>query len=86
MFARWSFFLHLEAYYEERIARYLELAEAAQEAAGRASTTSLQETYAQLAGQWVHLAEMAGRTIDLAQKVSACAPGDAGEEKNGTSG
>lgn len=63
--------MHIEDYYEERIARYLELAEAAQEAAGRAVAPSLQETYAQLATQWVHLAEHAARTIELARKVSA---------------
>ena len=59
-----------EEYYEERIARYLELAEAAQDAAARAITPTLQETYAQLACQWVHLAELAERTIELSRQVS----------------
>ena len=62
--------LRTDEYYEERIARYLELAEAAQEAAGRAVGPSLQETYAQLACQWVRLAELAGHTIELSRKVS----------------
>lgn len=52
-------------YYEERVTRYLELAEAAQEAAGRAASLALQETYAQLANQWVHLAGMAYGMIEM---------------------
>jgi hypothetical protein len=59
-----------EDYCEERIARYLELAAAAQEAATRASHAGLQETYAQLACQWIELARMAERTILLAREVS----------------
>jgi hypothetical protein len=62
--------VHTNDYCEERIARYLELAEAAQEAAGRASNVGLEETYAQLARQWVELARMAERTIVLAREVS----------------
>lgn len=58
-------------YLEERIARYLELAEAAQDAAGRASHVSLEETYAQLARQWIELARMAERTIVLSREISA---------------
>ena len=59
-----------EDIYEERIARYLDLAEAAQEAAGCASSHSLHETYVQLADQWLHLAEMARGTIALARQIS----------------
>lgn len=59
-----------EDIYEERITRYLDLAENAQEAAGRASTETLKETYAKLAQQWVDLARMAQRTIDLARSVA----------------
>ncbi|HEX3430069.1 MAG TPA: hypothetical protein VHT03_04215 [Rhizomicrobium sp.] len=59
-----------EDYCEERIARYLELAEAAQEAASRATQFGLQETYARLASQWIELARMAERTILLAREVS----------------
>ena len=62
--------MHTNDYCEERIARYLELAEAAQEAASRASTSGLEETYAQLARQWIELARMAERTIHLAREVS----------------
>lgn len=57
-------------YCEERIARYLELAEAAQDAAGRASNVGLEETYAQLARQWIELARMAERTIILSREIS----------------
>jgi hypothetical protein len=57
-------------YCEERIARYLELAEAAQEAASRATHISLEETYAQLARQWIELARMAERTIILSREFS----------------
>jgi len=62
--------VHTNTYCEERIARYLELAEAAQEAASRASTAGLEETYAQLARQWIELARMAERTIHLVREVS----------------
>lgn len=58
-----------EDIYEERVARYLDLAEAAQEASGRAASLALQETYAHLASQWLNLADMARRTIDLARHV-----------------
>jgi len=57
-------------YCEERIARYLELAEAALEAAGRARQAGLQETYARLASQWIQLAGMAERTIVLAREAA----------------
>jgi len=60
-----------EDYFEERVARYLELAEAAQEAAGRAVSAQLQETYARLAEQWIHLAELARSTLDLSRTVPA---------------
>lgn len=63
-------------YCEERIARYLELAEAAQEAAGRASSVTLEETYAQLARQWVELARMAERTIVLSREISKAVPAE----------
>jgi len=63
--------MEIADYCEQRVARYLELAGAAQEAAGRASSLSLQETYAQLARQWIHLAELAAGTINLARQVSA---------------
>ena len=59
-----------EDIYEERVARYLDLAEAAHEASGRAASPPLQETYAHLAGQWFNLAEMAQRTIELARRAS----------------
>ena len=62
--------MRAEDYCEERIARYLELAEGAQEAASRATHVGLQETYAQLARQWIELARMAERTILLAREVS----------------
>lgn len=65
-----------QGYCEERIARYLELAGAAQEAADRASHPSLQETYVQLASQWIELARMAERTIDLARDASRPIAGD----------
>jgi hypothetical protein len=62
-----------EDIYEERIARYLDLAEGAQEAAERASSDTLKETYAALAHQWAELAKMAQRTIDLARNISRSA-------------
>jgi hypothetical protein len=64
-------------YYQERVARYLELAEAAEEAAGRASSSSLQETYVELARQWAHLAWLAEGTKNLALQVSPVANGEA---------
>lgn len=64
-------YARLEYYFEERVARYLELAEAAQEAAGRAVSVHLQETYARLAEQWLRLADLARSTLDLSLTVSA---------------
>jgi hypothetical protein len=55
--------LQTEDVYKERIARFLELAEAAQSAAERASSIMLKVTYAKLASQWVELAQTAARTI-----------------------
>jgi len=66
--------VHTQDYCEERIARYLELAEAAQEAASRASSVGLEETYAQLARQWIELARMAERTIVLVREVARPMP------------
>ena len=60
-----------EDIYEERIARFLELAQAAQEAAGRATRPTLQETYAHIAQHWLELAQMAEATLDLNRKLSA---------------
>jgi hypothetical protein len=69
--------------YEERIARFLELAEAAQSAAERASTTLLKVTYARLASQWVELAQMAARTIrDTRELREAVATSDSSEIDN----
>jgi hypothetical protein len=65
-----------DEYCEERIARYLELAQAALEAAGRAISPSLQETYVQLSRQWLHLANLAARTIDLSRRISSTLTGD----------
>ena len=66
--------MHTNDYCEERIARYLELAEAAQEAASRASNVGLEETYTKLARQWIELACMAERAIVLTRAVSRPAP------------
>ena len=55
-----------EEFYEERIGRYLELAEAAQEASERAGDITLKITYAKLASQWIELGQMAARTAALA--------------------
>lgn len=60
----------MDEVYEERIARFLELAEAAQEAANRASTNKVQETYADLARQWAHLAELAQSTLEITRRMS----------------
>lgn len=62
-----------EDIYEERIARFLELAEAAQEAAAaaaRATRPNLQETYAIIAQHWLGLARMAQATVDLNRSMS----------------
>ena len=72
-----------EDVYEERIARFLELAQAAQEAADRAIRPTLQETYAHIAQHWLELAQMAEATLDLNRKLLATLgdlPGDRGEE------
>ena len=61
--------MQTEDVYEERIARFLELAEAAQNAADRASSILLKVTYAKLASQWVDLAQMAARTITVAHQT-----------------
>jgi hypothetical protein len=61
--------LQTEDIYEERIARFLELAEAAQTAAETASSTLLKVTYAKLASQWVELAQMAARTMNSADEA-----------------
>jgi hypothetical protein len=63
--------LQTEDVYEERIARFLELAEAAQTASERASGIMLKVTYARLASQWVELAQLAARTIVQAQEARA---------------
>lgn len=68
--------VRINDYCEERIARYLELAEAAQDAAGRASNVSLEETYAQLARQWIELARMAERTIVLVRGAARPIPAE----------
>ena len=60
----------MEDVYEERITRFLELAAAAQEAAERASSIRVQETYADLARQWAHLAELAQSTIEIARRMA----------------
>lgn len=68
--------------YGERTARFLELAEAAHEASGRAASRPLQETYARLAEQWLHLAELARSTADLACRVSARIPDNGHDAPN----
>jgi hypothetical protein len=74
--------LQTEDVYEERIARFLELAEAAQSAAERASSIVLKVTYARLASQWVELAQMAARIISLAREPTADLPGTTGREES----
>jgi hypothetical protein len=73
--------VRLEDYYEERVARYLELADAAEEAAGRASSSTLQETYIEIARQWAHLAQLAEGTRDLALQVSTSGNDDARQQR-----
>jgi hypothetical protein len=63
-----------EDFYGERIARFLDLAEAAQEASERAGSTILKVTYAKLASQWVELAQMAERTVALAAEAAKPLP------------
>ena len=48
-------------FHEERVARFIDLAQAAQEASSLAADPVLQVTYAKLASQWVELALMARR-------------------------
>ena len=63
-----------EDVYEERIARFVELAEAAQraaDAAARVTRPNLQETYATLAVHWLALARMAQDTVELNNKKLA---------------
>src|SRR5579871_2536433 len=61
-----------ENVYQERIARFVELAEAAQKAADRAggSRPNLQETYASIAQHWLALAHMAQSTIELNRSIA----------------
>ena len=62
-----------EDVYEERIARFVELAEAAQRAAdiaARAMRPNLQETYATLAVHWLTLARMARDTVELNKRLA----------------
>jgi hypothetical protein len=74
--------LQTEDVYEERIARFLELAEAAQSASERAADIVLKVTYARLAGQWVELAQMAARALHMAHEASAEAPANENCKKN----
>ncbi|HEY3778982.1 MAG TPA: hypothetical protein VGL35_13090 [Rhizomicrobium sp.] len=57
----------LEDEYDERITRLLALANSAQDAADRAMSVELRETYLRLAGQWADLATMA-------EKISTTLP------------
>ena len=70
-----------EDIYEERIARYLELAEAAQDAACRAPDGHLHDTYVYLAGRWMELADLARGTVDLARRASMPLSGNARETR-----
>ncbi|HTT84321.1 MAG TPA: hypothetical protein VMF67_12645 [Rhizomicrobium sp.] len=63
--------MQTEDVYEERMARFLELAEAAQIAAERAPANVLKITYARLASQWVELAQMAARMISMGREMRA---------------
>lgn len=54
-------------YHEERIARLVELAQHAQDAADTVTDTLLHETYLRLASQWAELAAMAERTARIEQ-------------------
>lgn len=62
--------MRTEDIYEERLARFLDLAEAAQDAADRADSMVLKVTYAKLASQWVELAQRARGMIDRERKPS----------------
>lgn len=64
-------FAPTEDIYEERIARFIDLAEAAEDAAGCAVYPGLHETYVHIAGQWTHLAQLAKRTIEISKKARA---------------
>lgn len=59
-----------EDVYEERIARFLELAEAAQAASERATSALLKVTYAKLASQWVELAQLATGLLTTQMELS----------------
>lgn len=63
--------MQTEDVYEERITRFLELAEAAQSAAERATSIMLKVTYAKLASQWVELAQMAAKAIVNTHELNA---------------
>lgn len=68
-------------FYEERIARFVELAEAAQDASARASEMLLKVTYARLASQWIQLAQMAARMTKLAAEAKTPLPGFDGDHQ-----
>jgi hypothetical protein len=63
-----------EAYFEERVSRLLNLAEAAQDAAERTPNDSLRATYARIAEHWLKLAHMA---VGLGGLPESHVPGDA---------
>lgn len=65
-----GFGMRTEDIYKERLARFLDLAEAAQDASDRADTMVLKVTYAKLASQWVELAQLAQGIIDRNRKLS----------------
>jgi hypothetical protein len=52
-------------YHVERIARLVDLAQRAQDAADNANCTELRETWLRLAGQWAELATKAEQTADV---------------------
>ena len=70
-----------EDVYEERIARFLELAEAAQAASERASSALLKVTYAKLASQWVELAQLATELLTTQMQISNTREDEAGEQR-----